>query len=37
VGRQVVMFMFGDAVIYFSGCIDRINMDGSIGKIPQLM
>ena len=31
------MFVLINAVIYISGCIDWINMDRSIGKVPQLM
>jgi hypothetical protein len=33
----IVIFMLIDVLVFLSGGIDRINMDGSLGKVPQLM
>lgn len=36
-GRQVIVSVVGNAMVYFARSRGRVNMNGSIGEIPQLM
>lgn len=35
--RQIAVGVLDDIMMFFTGCIRRIDMDGSVGKIVELM
>lgn len=35
--RQLIMNMLLDTMMYFTGCTERVNVDGGVGKILQIV